>query len=85
MSGANISTKRLVLPLQTACSGTTRCLYGDYKVLVRRLQGACTGTTRCCVLSLQAVCSACTKGFLQQFNCCCAGMLVAKWGGQTNF
>lgn len=40
MSGANISTKPLVLSLQAACSGTTRCLYEDYKVLVLALQDA---------------------------------------------
>ena len=40
MSGANISTRPLVLPLQAACSGTTRCLYADYKVLVVALQDA---------------------------------------------
>jgi len=40
MFGANISTKPLVLPLQAACSGTTRYLYRDYKVLVLALQDA---------------------------------------------
>lgn len=37
------------------------------------------------VRSLQGACSACTKGFLQHFKRCSAGVLMAKWGGQTNF
>ena len=31
---------------KVARSGTTRCLYEHYKVLVRALQGSCTNTTR---------------------------------------
>lgn len=39
------TTKPLVLPLQGACTGTTRGLYGIYKMLVVRLQKACSRTT----------------------------------------
>ena len=39
------TTKPLVLPLQGACTGTTRGLYGGYKILVVRLQKACSRTT----------------------------------------